>query len=493
MHLLRHLLLGILLGGGGSLASALDFEPRVFTNPAGAKLPYRWLAPASLEAGRKYPVVLFLHGAGERGNNNSAQLTHGTKLYLEPANRTKFPCFVVAPQCPAGKQWVDMPWGGDKGTQPPQPSEPMKLAIELLDSLPKSLPVDLDRIYVTGLSMGGYGTWDLITRFPERFAAAVPVCGGGDAQVAARAAKVPVWAFHSDDDGVVKVIRTRNMLAAMRKAGGQPKYFEYFGLGHGSWGRAYSEPELLPWMFTQRRGQPDTFTLKTKPPELPAVARLPDTDEGLPGAGPLRRYDWFRNLWRQKRLGWAGRLASDKGAVVFLGDSITQGWGDTMRNSFPGLKVANRGISGDTTRGMLYRLKEDVLDLSPRAVVLLAGTNDIEEKATPETIAGNVKLLLEAFKAHNPKMPIILCAVFPSHANKSRSKETITRLNELVVALAKGNPQVTWVDTWTVFADSTGNAKKEEFPDLLHPNAAGYQKWADALKPVFAQLKLGGH
>jgi predicted peptidase len=237
------------LGGNLGIATAQDYEPRVFANPAGAKLPYRWLAPASLEPGRKYPLVLFLHGAGERGTNNSAQLVHGTKLYLDAANRAKFPCFVLAPQCPAGKQWVDMPWGGDKGTQPPQPSEPMQLVLELLDTLPKTAPVDLDRIYVTGLSMGGYGTWDLITRFPDRFAAGAPVCGGGDDTVAARAAKVPIWAFHSDDDTVVKVIRSRNMLAGIRAAGGQPKYFEYFGLGHGSWGRAYSEPELLPWMF----------------------------------------------------------------------------------------------------------------------------------------------------------------------------------------------------------------------------------------------------
>lgn len=479
-----------LFHGIANSLSAQDYVPHVFTNSAGATLPYRKLTPASLDPGKRYPLVLFLHGAGERGDNNSAQLVHGTKLYLDVANRAKFPCFVVAPQCPTNKQWVDMPWVGDKGTQPTNPSEPMQLVLELLDTLPKAMPVDLDRVYVTGLSMGGYGTWDLITRFPDRFAAAAPVCGGGDEAVAARAAKVPIWAFHSDDDTVVKVIRSRNMLATIRTAGGQPKYFEYFGLGHGSWGRAYSEPELLPWMFAQRRGQPDTFKLQTKPPELPAVAKLPSTDDGLPGAGPLRRYDWFRNLWRQKRMAWADRLQQDKGAVVFLGDSITQGWGDTMGNSFPGLKVANRGISGDTTRGMLYRLKEDVLDLSPKAVVLLAGTNDIEEKATPEVIAGNVKLLLAACKAHNPGMPVILCQVMPSHASKSRPKETITRLNELVAALAKGNPQVTLVDTWTPFADATGDAKKEEFPDLLHLNAVGYKKWADTLKPALAERKL---
>ena len=255
----------------------------------------------------------------------------------------------------------------------------MQLVLDLLDTLPKTTPVDPDRVYVTGLSMGGYGTWDLITRFPQRFAAGVPVCGGGDETVAAHAAKVPVWAFHSDDDTVVKVSRTRNMLAAIRAAGGQPKYFEYFGLGHGSWGRAYSEPELLPWMFAQRRGQPDTFKLQTRPPELPAVARLPETDEGLPGVGPLRRYDWFRNLWRQKRLAWAGRVQQDQGAVVFLGDSITQGWGDTLGNSFPGLKVANCGIiqsladelvereemTGDEIRAFLQAPKNSGVNSAP--------------------------------------------------------------------------------------------------------------------------------
>ena len=310
----------------------------------------------------------------------------------------------------------------------------------------------------------------------------------GDETVAARAAKVPIWAFHSDDDSVVKVIRTRSMIAPIKAAGGSPKYFEYFGLGHGSWGRAYAEPEFLPWMFAQRLGQPDTFQLKTKPPELPAIAKIPDTDDGLPGAGPIRRYDWFKNLWRQKRMAWSQRVAQDQGAVVFLGDSITQGWGDNFGNSFPGLKTANRGISGDTTRGLLIRVKEDVLDLNPRAVVLLIGTNDLEEKAEPETVAANVKLLIAALKSKNPALPIILCKVMPSHASKSRPKEKITRVNDLVDPLAKADSTIIRVDTWTLFADANGDAKKEEFPDLLHPNAAGYQLWADAMQPTLVKL-----
>ncbi len=233
----------------------------------------------------------------------------------------------------------------------------------------------------------------------------------------------------------------------------------------------------------------------TLPAQQPAATdsahyQIPEKDDGLPGAGPIRRYDWFKKLWLQKRTGWAQRIQQDQGAVVFLGDSITQGWGDNMGNSFPGLKVANRGISGDTTRGVLIRLEEDVLSLKPRAIVLLIGTNDLEEQADPETIAANLKLLLAEFQKHNPKMPVILTQVFPSSETKKRPADKIKKINELYIAAIKGNPQVTLVEVWPTFADSAGNAKKEEFPDLLHPNKDGYAKWAAALRPVFSVLGL---
>ena len=173
-----------------------------------------------------------------------------------------------------------------------------------------------------------------------------------------------------------------------------------------------------------------------------------------------------------------------------LGDSITQGWGDDFSGWFPGLKVANRGISGDTSRGVLIRLKEDVLDLEPAAVVLLIGTNDLEEKADPETIAENLKLILGEFARHNSKMPIVLCQVFPSSASKNRPSEKIKKLNQLCAAAVRGNAQVTLIETWTLFSDAQGDAIASEFPDLLHPNMAGYEKWAAALRPVFATLGL---
>lgn len=221
--------------------------------------------------------------------------------------------------------------------------------------------------------------------------------------------------------------------------------------------------------------------------EAPGI-ELPATDDGLPGAGPIRRYDWFRNLWNQRRTAWSKRVEQDQQALVFLGDSITQGWGDDFQGRFPGVKLANRGISGDTTRGMLLRLDADVLSLKPRGVVLLMGTNDLEEGAEPETIAGNLKLIIAALKQHNPQMPIVLCQVFPSDASKKRPADKIRKINELYFAAVKGDPQVTVVDTWTLFANADGNAKAGEFPDLLHPNELGYAMWAAAIRPVLATL-----
>lgn len=219
-----------------------------------------------------------------------------------------------------------------------------------------------------------------------------------------------------------------------------------------------------------------------------ASFELPAISDGLPGAGPITRGDWFQRIWRERRQAFAQSARHDRGAVVFLGDSITHGWGDNVGGNFPGVKVANRGIGGDTSRGVLVRLRDDVLAVRPRAVVLLIGTNDIEQGAAPETIAANIRLILAALKQRNPAMPVVLCSVFPSSAAMKRPADQIKRLNELLRIVAQEQPQVTWVDAWTLFANPEGDAKPEEFPDLLHPNASGYAIWAGALRPVFANL-----
>lgn len=214
---------------------------------------------------------------------------------------------------------------------------------------------------------------------------------------------------------------------------------------------------------------------------------LPASIDGQPGIGPLRQADWFRNLWNSKRQEWAKSTERDQGALVLLGDSITQGW-PQLDSYFPGVKIANRGISGDTTRGMLIRLKQDVLALNPKGVVLLMGTNDLEEMAAPETIANNATVILKELKSHNSKMPIVLCLIFPSSESKSRPTSKIQATNKLLTQAVKGDSQITVLDTFKLYANEAGDAKVEEFPDLLHLNKAGYDKWAAALRPLFATL-----
>jgi predicted peptidase len=227
-------------------------DKKTFTNDAGS-LPYRLLKPEAPEADKKYPLVLFLHGAGERGDDNEAQLVHGVAEFCTPENRKKYPCFLVAPQCPKEQKWADVDWGAESHRISKEPSKPGKLVLELIAQLQKDLPIDGKRIYLTGLSMGGYGTWDLLCRHPELFAAAVPICGGGDEMQAAKIAKLPIWVFHGALDGAVKVSRSRNMVAALEKAGGHPLYTEYPDEGHASWVPAYRAPAMMQWLFEQRR------------------------------------------------------------------------------------------------------------------------------------------------------------------------------------------------------------------------------------------------
>ena len=239
------------------------YEARVFVDGNQRKLLYRMLMPKDYNEAKKYPLVMFYHGAGERGDDNYKQLVHGMSDFASDEIMDKYPCIVVAPQCPSGVQWVDVPWGGDSHTMPSKPTEPMRQSLDLIESLQKSLSVDQNRIYVTGLSMGGFGVWDAVQRHPDLFAAAVPICGGGDAALAKKIAHIPVWMFHGDKDTAVKTSRSRDMTAALKKAGGSPKYTEYPGVGHNSWAQTYRNPELYAWLFAQQK--PRRSTKPSKP------------------------------------------------------------------------------------------------------------------------------------------------------------------------------------------------------------------------------------
>jgi predicted peptidase len=225
-------------------------------------LRYRMLYPLDYKPGKKYPVVVFLHGSGERGTDNEKQLVHGSKLFADSANRKKFPAFVIFPQCPPDEGWSRMKAERktEKGPALRQyPTDlpmgtPLLLVTQLLDSLVQNRIADSRRIYVGGLSMGGMGTFEILWRRPDLFAAAFPICGGGaQSQAAVYGKKFPVWVFHGTDDAVVDVNESRRMVAALKAAGGKVRYSEYPGVNHNSWDNAFAEKDLLPWLFRKKK------------------------------------------------------------------------------------------------------------------------------------------------------------------------------------------------------------------------------------------------
>ena len=239
---------------GVKIPAAQLTVPLVYTNAQGATIPYRFAAPKAVEQGKKYPLVILFHGAGERGTDNVAQLVHGATDLLNYMREKGIEGYFLAGQCPEGKQWVNTPWSNLAHRMPEKPSEPMALMIELIGKTMRELPVDRDQVLVTGISMGGYGTWDIVQRHPDWFAAAMPCCGGGDTTLAWKIREVPIWAFHGDRDMTVPFRRSRDMVAALWAVDGRIRYREYPGVGHNCWTPAYADwDQVLAWFFAQRR------------------------------------------------------------------------------------------------------------------------------------------------------------------------------------------------------------------------------------------------
>jgi predicted peptidase len=229
------------------------FEPREYIDKSGQSLNYRLMKPFDYNPSKKYPLVIFLHGAGERGDDNVSQLVHAAKDFANEERRRQYPAYVLFPQCPKEKRWVEIDWKLDSHTFPEQPSESLALVKALVDDMIESAGIDDTRVYITGLSMGGFGTWDAIARYEGFFAAAAPICGGGDPATASRLVDLPVWCFHGAKDKVVKFHRSQTMVNAIKKLGGDPKFTEYPDAEHDSWTQTYADPALYEWMFAQVR------------------------------------------------------------------------------------------------------------------------------------------------------------------------------------------------------------------------------------------------
>jgi predicted peptidase len=215
-------------------------------------LNYRILKPLNYDSNKQYPVHLFLHGSGERGNNNVSQLVHGGKLFLKKENREQYNSWVIFPQA-SKSDW----WGHSepyKFNYNVKESKDMSLVIKLMDSFVERNDVDTNRVYVSGLSMGGMGTFVILNLRPEMFAAATPICGDGDPNsVKNYSKKVPIWIFHGSDDTVVSPKNSLKMANAIIDAGGSPKITFYENVDHGSWNNAFAEKDFLKWIHSKSK------------------------------------------------------------------------------------------------------------------------------------------------------------------------------------------------------------------------------------------------
>jgi predicted peptidase len=230
-------LAGLLLAGAaGAAEPSTGFVDKVRKGPDGKESKYIVFVPAAYKGDKEYPVILFLHGAGERGTDGKKQAAVGLGAAIRK-NEKDFAFIAVFPQ--AERTWsADSPDG--------------MRAVAILDEVMKEYKTDKKRVYLTGLSMGGGGTWSLAAKYPERWAAIVPICGFGNPESAVKIKDIPCWCFHGDADPAVKVDQSRAFIAALKKAGAEPKYTEYPGVGHNSWDKAYATPELYDWLLMQK-------------------------------------------------------------------------------------------------------------------------------------------------------------------------------------------------------------------------------------------------
>ena len=255
----KTLFLLIMICAGFVAASAqTTYESKKFISTEGQSINYRLLTPQDMNAKKKYPLVLFMHGAGERGDDNESQLKHGGQMFLNPVTLEEHPAYVIFPQCPSKAFWArpSFPNSHRKGPKTPangnEMSPVLKAVKELLDEYLAQPNVDPTRVYIMGLSMGGMATYDMVCRFPEIFAAAVPICGAVGPGRLGAAKNVKFRIYHGDADPTVPVESSRMAYRELKAAGADVEYIEYPGCAHASWTPAFNEPDFLDWIFAQR-------------------------------------------------------------------------------------------------------------------------------------------------------------------------------------------------------------------------------------------------
>ncbi len=418
--------------------------------------PYALLPPAEIVEGQRYPLVVFLHGIGERGSDNELQKEHFPKRMAAAAYSKRFPCFVLAPQCPKDQRWANVrTLESGRRIQEPEPTGAMQGAIAALAEVVRTQPVDMQRIALTGLSMGGSGAWDLATRHPGWFSAAAPVCGGGDPETVVRLAGLPVMVWHGAKDTVVPTKRSREMVEALRKLKHPVEYTELPGVHHDAWNHAYAPDGCLENLIGARR-DPESIQVET--------ARL-----------------------------LARALAPDE-RVAFLGDSITQagnrsgGYVDRIRSVLkeerPDVGVIPAGISGHKVPDLLRRFEADVIEKGATLVFIYIGINDVWHSqsgkgTSPEDFESGLHQLIDTLEASGAQVVLATPSVI---GEKPAGENNLDAMLESYAAISRrvaATQGVTLCDLHTAFDshlkifNPTDLAKSVLTSDGVHLNAAG--------------------
>ncbi|MHC5025961.1 MAG: DUF459 domain-containing protein [Planctomycetota bacterium] len=446
------LTLAVTSGACAQTAAFLEGSVEVDGTPYG----YRLLPPAVIEEDRTYPLVFFLHGAGERGGDNTKQIRHFPERMVTRAMREAYPCYVLAPQCPDERFWVHIePDNGFKTPYAPTPVAPMRGAIAAFEEVVAAHPIDRDRIYLTGLSMGGFGTWDLASRYPGVFAAAVPICGGGDPIRAARLAGLPLSVWHGGADRVVPADRSRMMVEALRSMEADVTYTELEGVGHNSWNAAYGKEGCLEWMFSKKR-DPQA--------ELAAAARL------------------------------MAEAVDANEKVAFLGDSITQagnnpgGYVDLLRAAIaaehPEATVIPAGISGHRVPDLLKRYERDVIEKKATLVFIYIGINDVwhsqSGRGTPaDAFEAGLRTLIRDFRATGADVVLATPSVIGEKPVGENSLDEMLEQYSTISRTVAREEGATLCDLRQAFRDhlvvfnTAGAGRGVLTSDGVHLNAAG--------------------
>lgn len=442
--------------GEASLLTAAEVMTKeTYIASDGTELPYRLYVPEDYDASKNYSFLLFLHGAGNRGNDNESQVKVNTGLidriingeeitYGDTKIDSSKEFIIVAPQCASDYQWVDTSWAVTPDpsynlSEVPQ-SQYMTAVVELLDKMKNDYSLNSDRLYVSGLSMGGFGTWDLIMRYPDLFAAAIPMGGAGDTKMASEIAKTPVWTFHQLQDPVVAPNGTLAMVRALCEVGASVKFTPYFDGVHNAWTKGFAEPDMLNWLYSHTK---------------------------------------------------------NKVKIAFVGDSITYGAGltDRTNEAFPYLvkkelfnnyNVANFGVSAtsalSTAKAPYINTPEykESLEFAPDILHIMLGTNDIKNEnwdLGKDNFIDDYMKIIDSYRAVNPEVDVYIGVpprifkenVYGTRSTKILEEEGIPAIKELA---KKAN--ATLVDYFEPLKDSG-----EYFPDFLHPDSNGHKIMAD--------------